>query len=357
MVPEGWLIESGDVVAFGPMAGEVLGIAVERERVRTAVFDPHGRRLVETCTDVVSKGATLKPMSPAALQKALSRDIPLCLESAQRAHVRAVGISWPTALSPTTGEPLLAHLLWRRKSIASFLDDCKDVLQGLPVVSVNDANAELLAECRWGVARTARTALGVKICGGIGGALAIQGEIHVGASGYAGEFGHLAVDIADVAAAPLPEGLQPLASLPACSCGAMDHLERFASARAIVDRLEPLTSSVGYNNRASELRTRVEEEAVKVALAQAGQLLGRALVAPVLAVDPDLVVLSAIPHHDVWLGATSAELDHFRGRTRVVLGTAPEDGGVWMAALGAAAAAIDEHVLPRLEERVQRRSA
>jgi hypothetical protein len=84
-------------------------------------------------------------MSPAALHSALSRDIPLCLEGAQRARVRAVEISWPTALSPATGEPLLAHLLWRRKSIASFLDDCEDVLRGLPVASMNDANADSTA--------------------------------------------------------------------------------------------------------------------------------------------------------------------------------------------------------------------
>lgn len=131
----------------GRRATSRVGVDVHRCEQRLAVCRSEGEG---TRSAAGGRGSVVRPqgpdalmpMSPAALHSALSRDIPLCLERAQRARVRAVGISWPTALSPATGVPLLAHLLWRRKSIASFLDDCKDVLRGLPVVSVNDANAD-----------------------------------------------------------------------------------------------------------------------------------------------------------------------------------------------------------------------
>jgi glucokinase len=66
---------------------------------------------------------------------------------------------------------------------------------GLPVVVDNDGNCALLAEHDRGAAVATRTALLLTLGTGIGGAALVGGRIHRGATGSAGEFGHVVVEI------------------------------------------------------------------------------------------------------------------------------------------------------------------
>lgn len=66
---------------------------------------------------------------------------------------------------------------------------------GLPVYVDNDGNASLLAEARHGAARGAEHAVLLTLGTGIGGGLLLGGRIYRGAGGFAGEFGHMVVDI------------------------------------------------------------------------------------------------------------------------------------------------------------------
>jgi glucokinase len=84
---------------------------------------------------------------------------------------------------------------------------------GRAVVVENDANLALLAELRLGAAAGADVVLMVTLGTGIGGGCAIGGAILTGASGFAGEVGHMVVD---------PSG-------PQCPCGQRGCWERFAS--------------------------------------------------------------------------------------------------------------------------------
>lgn len=61
------------------------------------------------------------------------------------------------------------------------------------VVLLNDLHAAALAESRSGAAAGTETALVVFVGTGIGGALVLRGEVHHGASGAAGEIGHVKV--------------------------------------------------------------------------------------------------------------------------------------------------------------------
>jgi glucokinase len=88
---------------------------------------------------------------------------------------------------------------------------------GLPVWIDNDATTSLLAEARRGAARGASDALMLTLGTGIGGAVMCDGRIVRGASGAAGELGHMTVDI---------DG-------PACPCGSAGCLEVMASGTAI----------------------------------------------------------------------------------------------------------------------------
>jgi glucokinase len=66
---------------------------------------------------------------------------------------------------------------------------------GLPVFIDNDANLALLAEQRLGAAAGATDALMLTLGTGIGGAAFLGGRLHRGATGSAGELGHVVVDM------------------------------------------------------------------------------------------------------------------------------------------------------------------
>ena len=87
----------------------------------------------------------------------------------------------------------------------------------LPVVVENDANAAALAEKTFGAGKKVKNLFYYTVSTGVGGGLIINGKIHHGASGDAGEIGHTLI---------LPGG-------PKCGCGKKGCLEALASGTAI----------------------------------------------------------------------------------------------------------------------------
>lgn len=72
--------------------------------------------------------------------------------------------------------------------------DAKATLQacvGVPVTTMNDANAGVLAEWLWGEARGADTAVFCTMSTGMGAGLIVGGALHQGRRGFAAEIGHL----------------------------------------------------------------------------------------------------------------------------------------------------------------------
>ena len=84
---------------------------------------------------------------------------------------------------------------------------------GSEVVFANDANCALLAESRVGAGRGASDVVFVALGTGIGGAVLVDGELQVGAHGFAGEPGHMVVE---------RDGVP-------CPCGRRGCWERYAS--------------------------------------------------------------------------------------------------------------------------------
>jgi len=70
-------------------------------------------------------------------------------------------------------------------------------LTGAKVLVVNDVLAGLYGEHRLGAARGTRHAIGVFIGTGVGGALIIDGRLHLGASGIAGDIGNYLLHTVD----------------------------------------------------------------------------------------------------------------------------------------------------------------
>jgi len=161
---------------------------------------------------------------------------------------------------------------------------------GIPVALDNDANLAMLAEAVHGAARGARNALMLTIGTGIGGGIWIDGDLYRGATGSAGELGHVVVD---------PEGPRCQGNCPGRGC-----VEAFASGTAIGKRgseaadSEP-DSALGRLAAEGTVITAVEvgraaREGDPVAagvLDRAGRMLGVALTSLANAFEPEVIVI------------------------------------------------------------------
>lgn len=92
---------------------------------------------------------------------------------------------------------------------------------GIPVFCGNDVEVAALGELNYGAGRGFKDIVCIFVGTGIGSSIIKDGKIHYGASGSAGEIGHMIVDL----------------NGRACSCGANGCLEAYASRSAIESRI------------------------------------------------------------------------------------------------------------------------
>ncbi len=147
----------------------------------------------------------------------------------------------------------------------------------MPVVVENDANTLAVYEQWFGAGRGRRTRFAVVTIGaGIGCGLVLDGALYTGATGAAGEFGHLIVE---------PDG-------PPCQCGRHGCLESIAGDDAVmVAATEALGRPVASTDEVHRSRPRRVAPAREV-FRRAGTALGRGLAALVNLINPELMILS-----------------------------------------------------------------
>jgi glucokinase len=98
----------------------------------------------------------------------------------------------------------------------------RDIVQSRQKVTtfiINDANAAALGEHYFGAGRGTRHMIFLTVSTGIGGGIILNGQLYSGASGAAGEIGHMTID----------------ADGPPCKCGNRGCLEALASGWAIAE--------------------------------------------------------------------------------------------------------------------------
>ncbi len=103
-----------------------------------------------------------------------------------------VGVAVPGLVREHDGEVVLApHLDWHNVPLSAMLAKALD----LPVTVANDASTGLMAESIYGAGRDARDHIYLNGgASGIGGGISVHGTPMTGATGYAGEIGHVLVN-------------------------------------------------------------------------------------------------------------------------------------------------------------------
>ena len=184
-----------------------IGINVADTQARAALVDDEGRIIASRIRDVTPKGTV------AQLAELVNE-----VRASQAATVGAIGVALPGLVNRQTD-----RVIAPRDLPSSTVQDLHGELMratGLRVEIENDANAAAYGEYKVGAGRGSRDLFYMMIGNGIGGAIILDGKLWTGASGFAGEIGHITIDA---------EGLQ-------CVCGNTGCLETLASAPSIVRR-------------------------------------------------------------------------------------------------------------------------
>lgn len=184
--------------------------------------------------------------------------------------VAAVGVGAAGFVDATRRRVMFApHLSWRDEPLADRLEEAL----GVPVLLDNDANTTLWGEQRFGAAAGARNAVMVTLGTGIGGALLVDGVVHRGHGGMAGEFGHMQV---------VPDG-RP------CECGRTGCWEQYSSGKALMR----FSAEAGRPQSGPQITeaARGGDTVALGAFEYVGRWLGVGLANVIAALDPEVVVV------------------------------------------------------------------
>jgi fructokinase len=191
-----------------------------------------------------------------------------------------VGMGIPGSISPYTGVVKNANSTWLNGK--PFDKDLSQRLQR-EVRLANDANCLAVSEAVDGAAAGAQTVFAVIIGTGCGSGVAINGHVHTGGNGTAGEWGHN----------PLPwmddDELRYRAEVP-CYCGKQGCIETFISGTGFATDYQRLSGNALKGNEI--MRLVGEQDAVaELALSRYELRLAKSLAHVVNILDPDVIVL------------------------------------------------------------------
>ena len=110
-------------------------------------------------------------------------------ELIDRHRPQAIGIGFGGPVDAEAGRTIISHQVEGWTDFA-LVDWCRETF-ALPAGLANDADAACLAEARFGAGRGHRVVFYITVGSGIGGALAIDGQVYSGGHGIASEIGHL----------------------------------------------------------------------------------------------------------------------------------------------------------------------
>jgi glucokinase len=256
-----------------------MGIDIGGTKVLGGVVDSDGNVLAHARRDTPADDGP----------KIVQRVVEVIRELADIHEVEGVGIGAAGWIDAKRSTVLFApNLAWRNEPLRDEVARHIPV----PVVVENDANVAAWAEFQFGAGADAHESMVMYTIGtGIGGALVLNGELVRGASGIAGELGHVLA---------VPDGYQ-------CGCGRRGCIEQYASGNALVRFAQTLAGGDGAE--AAQLlelsggsveaitgpmvtaAAKAGDPVARDAFRQVGYWLGNGLADLVQIIDPQLLVI------------------------------------------------------------------
>lgn len=284
LIEAGYVIEAEPVKRAGGLGRPQRSLAVNANRHVVLGIRMHPSRVQAVVTDLQTKVIArteqrLPSRRPDVVLRTAEQLISELLDSLGPKHPSVLGIGAAVGghIDRFSGTCVHSGLLgWHDVDVAGPLTSAT----GLPVVVSNDTNALCVAEHWFGNGRGSDSLAVVTVGTGVGCGLLIGGKPYLGATGLAGEFGHL----------PL------VADGPRCTCGRVGCLETVASTAAILrgisERGGPRLRSIARAAKLARDDAGADGQAARAAFETAGEALGRGLATVCNLMNPEKVVLS-----------------------------------------------------------------
>ncbi|MCW2944674.1 MAG: family transcriptional regulator [Actinoallomurus sp.] len=256
------------LLTLNPDGGGVLGVHLGHDNVRVVYADLSGGVLGERQREIDVDHLpvdSLAYVSDAALELVAAEG-----HDVDRVIGMGVAVSAPVQLASHTLRSPSMLRDWSDVDIAARLRH--EV--GLPVYVGNDANLGAMAEWTFGVGRGADDLIYVMLSDGVGAGLILNGRPYEGATGTAGELGHVVV----------VEGGY------VCRCGNRGCLETVVGTHALVGAF---SQSRGPDTTLADvvaLSVADDPGSLRV-IVDAGRTVGRALAGICAMLDPKLVII------------------------------------------------------------------
>jgi predicted NBD/HSP70 family sugar kinase len=256
------------MLSLNPSVGLAIGVEFGHTHLRVAVSDLSHEVLAESWQELDTDHSAKEGLSAA------SKLVAKVLREAgvKKDRVLGVGLGLPGPIDRTTGTVGSSSILpgWVGIDAAAEMGQ----RLGLPVQVENDANLGALAEFVWGAGKDYSDIIYVKLSSGVGAGLLLDGRLHRGTGGTAGEIGHT----------PAQSGTA------ICRCGSRGCLETVASARAIAEQLAASRGEPTSTKDLLELTASGDAAATRL-IGEAGHEIGIALAWLCNLINPDRVIV------------------------------------------------------------------
>lgn len=308
-----------------------FGIDIGGTTVKCGLFTVEGQLIDkwEIVTDKSEQGRKiLKDVAATVADKMREKKV-----TAEDVEGLGVGVPGPVLLKSVVKG--CVNLGWAEYNVKEALERAlKEELDGkyFPVSVENDANVAALGELWQGTGKGNRSLVMVTLGTGVGGGIVLDGKILSGATGAAGEIGHMPVLYDE------PE---------TCNCGKKGCLEQIASATGIVRHAKRVLAK---NDKASVLRKdsltakdvfdgfKADDELAKVIVNDVSECLATALAHITCVVNPEVIVIGGGVSKagqvltDTVTKYYKEKAFHACRDTKIVLATLGNDAGIYGAA-------------------------
>ncbi|MFJ1752528.1 ROK family glucokinase [Kitasatospora sp. NPDC088134] len=263
-----------------------IGVDVGGTKIAAGVVDESG--------EILAKTRVPTPADPQWAVDAIAQGVRELKE--QFPGAAAVGVGAPGFVDSDRSTVLMApNIAWENEPLKQRVEE----LTGLPTVVENDANCAAWAEFRFGAAADYQDMVLITVGTGIGGGIVLDGRLHRGRFGVAGEIGHLNM---------VPDGLD-------CGCGGHGCWEQYGSGRALrrYGRERAAADPIA-GKRMLELNDGVAETIRGIHITEAAE-------------EGDPLALSCYAELADWLGRGMADLAALFDPAVFVLGGGVSDSG------------------------------
>ncbi len=258
----------------------VFGSDIGGTTVKLGLFDENGELLDkwEIPTDKTDHGANIVGDVCKSIQDKMNE------KGIAAGDVIGVGVGAPGAVNEDgvmTGGAV--NLGW---PVFNLREAMEEKLGGIKVVAGNDANVAAFGEMVKGGGKGYKNVVAVTLGTGVGGGVIIGGKLITGATGAAGEIGHIKVDDVET---------------EKCNCGHTGCLEQFASATGIArlarkrlaadDKPSVLRSAELLDAKAVFDAVKAGDEVADEVAKEFGRYLGKGLAVIADVVNPEIFVI------------------------------------------------------------------